>query len=138
MKSLLDQYELNSALRFLFVFTLFFANSPWIHYFLWNRFEFTILITLSLWLHNLSRDFSMNSLSVTLNPLSISRFDYGSTIYFGNLLWIHYLFRAFPMNSQSSLQFYYEFTIFFAKSLWIHYQFLKSTFNTLSISRYLS
>ena len=110
-----------------------------------NHYETTML---SIWIHFLLRDFSLNSLSfsqihylfrkLSMNSLSASWFLFESTIYFVISLWIHYLFREFPMNSQSTSRYYYEFTILIAKSLCSHFLFRESTFNTLSDSRNIS
>ena len=99
-------------------FTIYFANSLWIHslsvsriylestiFFdttmnsLWNYYEITMK---SIWIHYLFRYFTRNS------------------SFFSR---IHYIFREFPINLRSASPFFYEFTICFANSPWIHYEF---------------
>ena len=123
--------------------TIFFANSPWMHYFSLIHCEFAIFITnsiliqylflrihfkctfvfaVSLWIHYLFREF-------TIKTLSYSRNHFECTIFFDNSIWQLYLFRESTMNSLSFSQINYEFTIFFANSLWIHFLSRESTMN---------
>ena len=102
-------------------FTIFFANSPWIHFFgqitmiyyllrvsLWKHYpsrEVTICIAISLWIHYLFREYILNSFfrpnhydtlsasPFTMNTLSFSR--------------IHYLLREFTLNPLSFLRNHY-------------------------------
>ena len=103
-----------SASRLHYEFTICFANSPRIHFFLlnhykfamkslWNHYETTME---SLWIHHLLRDFTRNS-------SSFSR--------------IHYLYREFSMNSLFASWFLFEFTISIANSLSVSRIHLEST-----------
>ena len=71
--------------------------------------DFTICFTNSPWIHNLLRE-------ITVNSLSLSRIYYEFTICFV----ISPLIHRFSPN-------HYEFTICFAISLWIHYLLREST-----------
>ena len=87
-----------SASRFLFEFTICFANSPWIHDFffettmnsLWNHYKTTLN---SLWTHFRLRDFTRNScffanlLSVSSIFYEFTRICYKSIIFFVNSSW---------------------------------------------------
>ena len=85
---LLREFSMNSlsAEQFLFEFTIFFANSPWIPFFPRNHYKFTILFPKSLWIHYffaksiwilyLLRDFTLNSLffpEITINTLFFAK-----------------------------------------------------------------
>ena len=117
-----------SPLRIHFEFTIFFANSLWIHFFReltfnslsiprihWKfslnsiRYEFTICFANSLLIHFLFRELTFNSLSI-----------YHDSWYFLIKLLIHFEFTS---NLLSSSRIHYQFTIFLADSLWIHYLF---------------
>ena len=121
-----------SVSRIFYKFTICLAISLWIHYLFW------VTTLNSLWNHQetilKSLCYHYRFLNFTMNSPSSSRFHNEFTIYFGNSLWIHYLFRLFSMNSPS----YNKFTILFAKSLWIHFLFRESTFNEVSVSRHFS
>ena len=112
-------------------FTVYFANSLWIHAFSFTlfryyektmdtllisqiHFKFTILYPKSLWLHYLRPEINLNSLSASPNNLKSSLFrrnhydfttflenHYKPAICFRIFLWIHYLFRDFTLNSLS-------------------------------------
>ena len=112
-------------------FTINFAHSSWIHYFLRNRkilstlsffrihFEFTFLFANSQWIHYLFREININS-------LSLSQIHYEFTIFLAKILWIHYLFREVTMDSLSFSRKHYRFIIFVVNKLWIHYHFVNS------------
>ena len=131
-----------SASQFLFEFTIFLANSPWIHLFPQNHNKFNICFAISLWIHYLFsrshyentffREINMNSLStsriylesffywkITTNLLFASPFLLQFTIFFCgitmNSLWNHYETIMKSLWNRN----YYEFAM---KSVWNHYE----------------
>ena len=82
-----------------------------------------------------------------MNSLSISLIYYEFTIYFANILWIHYIFREFTIihfrianllwkyfvfrvytkNSLSISQIHHEFILFYTNPLWIQFRFSEFT-----------
>ena len=131
-----------SASWFHYVYTIRFANCPWIHYLL--------------------RDFALNSLSASrmvykfiicfsLNSLFVSQINLEITIFFCGItmnslwnryettmksIWIHFLLRDFSLSSLSFSRIHCEFTIYFENSLWIHYLFREFPMNSQSDSRF--
>ena len=96
-----------SASRFHYEFTICFAISLWIHY-LFREFTLNPLFPAnSLWIHYLLCEFTMNS-------KSFSRLYFKFIILIENTLWTSYFLPAFTMNSLSFSGIYYEFTICFA------------------------
>ena len=119
----------------------------------WFFFEFTTCFAISLWIHCLFREFTLNPFfrwitmnyllrNFPLNSLSYSQNRYEFSIFFANLLSVsrlvhkkHYLLDDFNMNSPSFPQFNLEFTIYFVISLRIHYIYREFILNTRSVSR---
>ena len=120
------------------------VNSPWIHFFLHNDYEFTNCFAF----HCKYIIFFANSLifcEFPMNSLFASRFLFEFTILFRELtvcyaisLWIHYLFWETTLNSLLS---HFETIL---KSVWnryllgdfFYYLFREFTFNSLSTSRF--
>ena len=102
------------------------ANSPWIHCFPENYYEFTICFAISLSIHYLFCGTTMNSLWNHFETIMKSLWIHYLFCHF-SLNWlsfsrIHYLFREFTMNPLSFFLNYYEFTSAFTLSLWKHYK----------------
>ena len=142
--------------RIHFELTILFPKSLWMYYFPRNQFEFNLLFCETIcWIHNLLREFTMNShllWDFSINSSSFSLIHFESTIFLQNhydrykitmkSIWNGY---EITMNSKSSWWFHLESILFFANSLWIHYlltlllwiHYLLRDFimNSLSISR---
>ena len=91
-------------------YTIFFANSLWMHY----RFRDFI------WIHYLSRVFTMNALSssrIQKNRLALSRFYYKYAFYITNSILIYYLYRDFTLKMLYISRFHCVFAIFIGKSI---------------------
>ena len=121
------------------------------------HYEFTIYFTISLWIHSLFREYTINSVSFSqahfqftiesriycefpnnfaiilnltiffANLLSISRKCLEFTICFAITLWIHYRFREFTMNS----------LLLFGNSLLIYLLYYEFTFNSVDFWGYV-
>ena len=104
------------------------AKSLWIHFLLGditlnslsfsrNQFEFIICFGISLLIHYLFREFTMNSVwnhyETTMKSLWI-HYLFANSL---SVSPIHYLFRKFALNPLSFLRNRYEFTILFTLSL---------------------
>ena len=92
-----------------------------------NPFEFTIWLANSLWIHYLIRKFSSN-------PLSILGIHFKITILFANSLRVPYIFREYTTNSLLFSKIHFQFTIYFANLHWIPL-LCEYTLNLLSFSR---
>ena len=93
------------------------------------RIQFTISIGIILKIHYLFVNIQCFHDLVprfTMKLLYFPWIHYEFTIYFANLLWIHY-------RSGEILWIHYEIIIFFMHSLWIHYLFCEFTMNSLPI-----
>ena len=110
--------------------TIFFANSPWMHYFSLIHCEFAIFITNSILIHYLFCEF-------TINAHSFSRFLFEFTIFFANSLWMYCLHREFTIKTLSYSRNHFECTIFFDNSIWQLYLFRESTMNWRPVMRIL-
>ena len=100
---------------------------------LWNHYEIvplsvprihresTIYFVISLWIHYLFCDFSMDL-------LYISEIYFKYSVCYANFLWIHYLFTL------SISWIYFKFTFYFAISFLNHYLFRLFTMKSLFIS----
>ena len=109
------------------VFTLNLLSRSRIHYGFINLSridpEFTIFFANSLWIHYLFRKFTRDPWIfrvLTLNFLFLSRIHYEFFIFFANSLSIHYLFGKFTMDQLLFWWTYFEFTTSLANSLWHH------------------
>ena len=89
-----------------------------------------LMISLSIWFHNLFREFTMNQSYISRihckfsKSPSINYLFRKITIYYANSFWIHCLFLKFTICSAISLSFwliYFGFIIFFGISRWIHW-----------------
>ena len=112
---LFREFPMNSqsTSRFLFYFIKFFANTPWIHFIPQNHYEFTISFAISLWIHYLFREFTLNPLffcgttmyslwnhyETTMKSLLINHLLYDFTRNSSSFSPIHYWFPEFPLNS---------------------------------------
>ena len=138
-----------------------FANSFWINSFSqilykFTSYEFTFCFAISLWIHYLFLEITMNSLFISkINlPLSleflfkfiiflanspwihsIPQNHYGFTISFAISLWSHHLLHEFNLDSLFYSQNHHEYTIFFAKSISYHYLFREFILNPVSFSQ---
>ena len=125
---------------------MLFAKSLWYHNLFINNYKFTICFVISLSIHYLLCEFSLNLLSfsrnhlqstffreITINSLYVSRVQRESTILFAELRLIFYAFHFITVNTLSALRFFSESTIYFVISLWIQYQFRDFTMNSLYI-----
>ena len=83
-------------------------------------FEFTFFFANSLWIYNLYRKATMNSLCFFAHSLSITRIDYEFIVFIPNLVRIHVVFLGFTLNSLYFWRIHFQSTIFFMISLWIH------------------
>ena len=107
-------------------FTIFLANSQWIHYFfaisLWSSIYFAFCVRI----HYQFLDLTINALFVrfiTMESLAITLYDYELTkvppnirwirYLFANSLWTQYLFREFTIKILSFSWFDFDFSIFF-------------------------
>ena len=128
-----------TILQIFYEFTIFRANSSWIHWIydaytinfakkLLNQFrfcEFTVYCAEIPWMNNLSRE-------NTLNSRDVSRIRYEYTIYFTISLKIHSMFREYTINSVFISQVHFEFTV----ESQIHCEFPNNFANLLNL--YLS
>ena len=98
-------------------------------------FEFTFFFAISLWVHYLLSE-------ITMNAQFFSQNQFEFTICFANGRRFHHLCYEFPMNSLSSLnslsflRIHLESTILFSELPWIYYPFHFVTVKTLSILRF--
>ena len=126
-------------------FTIYFAISIWIHYLIPEITMNTLFFSRNeIWIHNLLRNLTLNSLSSFRNHYQYNIYlqnQFWFTICFAISLWIHSIFS----NSLSVLRIHLESTILFKplwfwyeitmKSLWIHYLLHAFTKNSSSFSR---
>ena len=149
--------QTHSQFTFFLEFTIFLANSQWIHYVLSIKLWCSIYFAFCLWIHYQFRlDLTINALFIrvitmdslgitryefvftngsaefTMNLLSFSRIHNKNTIFFANWLWLQYFFRWSTMYFQFFSLTNYGLTniIAFANSLWFHSLFHKFTINS--------
>ena len=117
-----------------FKFTMFFAFTPWIHFFPLNHYEFSIFFAISLWILYLISEITRHTLCFSrfnMNSLFDSRLHYKFTICLAILLVILHRFRDSLSVSQIHLEsIFSQMTMIhylLRISLWIHYLFREFT-----------
>ena len=91
-----------------------YLNSSWSWSATQLKSEYQKIVTVFLTVHKkFSKNFTVLC-EFTFNSLFISRIHFQFTIYFANLLSIHYLFRELTFHSLSIPRIYFQFTIYSA------------------------